>query len=48
MTQVKENLRFVAHARLKDIVGSGLIMSDDIAIIELIKNSKDADSPSYA
>ena len=46
MTQVKENLRFVAHARLKDIVGRGLIMSDDIAIIELIKNSKDADSPS--
>ena len=46
MTQVKENLRFSAHARLKDIVGSGLIMSDGIAIIELIKNSKDADSPS--
>ena len=45
MTLAKE-LRFSAHARLKDIVGSGLIMSDGIAIIELIKNSKDAGSPS--
>ncbi len=35
-------LNFSAHARLKDIVGRGLIISDDIAIIELIKNSKDA------
>jgi signal transduction histidine kinase len=37
-----EPLNFSAHARLKDIVGRGLIISDDIAIIELIKNSKDA------
>lgn len=35
-------LKFSAHARLKDIIGRGLIISDDIAIIELIKNSKDA------
>ncbi len=35
-------LNFSAHARLKDIVGRGLIISDYIAIIELIKNSKDA------
>lgn len=35
-------LNFSAHARLKDIVGRGLIISDNIAIIELIKNSKDA------
>lgn len=35
-------LKFSAHARLKDIVGRGLIISDDIAIVELIKNSKDA------
>ena len=35
-------LTFSAHARLKDIVGRGLIISDNIAIIELIKNSKDA------
>ena len=45
MTSVQK-LSFNAHARLKDIVGSGLIMSDNIAIIELIKNSKDANSPS--
>lgn len=37
-----EDLSFSAHARLKDIVGRGLIISDHIAIIELIKNSKDA------
>ena len=37
-----EPLNFSAHARLKDIVGRGLIISDYIAIIELIKNSKDA------
>lgn len=35
-------LNFSAHARIKDVVGRGLIISDDIAIIELIKNSKDA------
>lgn len=40
-----KQLSFSAHARLKDIVGSGLIMSDGIAIIELIKNSRDAESP---
>lgn len=39
-------LNFSAHARLKDIVGRGLIISDDIAIIELIKNSKDAGASS--
>lgn len=39
-------LSFSAHARLKDIVGRGLIISDNIAVIELIKNSKDAGSPS--
>lgn len=38
-------LRFIANARLKDVVGRGLINNDNIAIIELIKNSKDADSP---
>ncbi len=37
-------LNFSAHARLKDIVGRELIINDDIAIIELIKNSKDADA----
>ena len=38
-------LRFIANARLKDIVGRSLINNDNIAIIELIKNSKDAGSP---
>ncbi|MEN8443707.1 MAG: ATP-binding protein [Cyanobacteria bacterium J06555_13] len=38
--------KFVAHARLKDIVGRGLINNDNTAIIELIKNSKDAQSKS--
>ncbi len=46
MNSINEELSFSAHARLKDIVGSGLIMSDGIAIIELIKNSKDAGSTS--
>jgi len=37
-------LNFVANARLKDIVGRGLIYNDNIALIELIKNARDADS----
>jgi len=43
MKQPKK-MRFIANARLKDIVGRGLINDDNIAIIELIKNSKDAGS----
>ena len=43
MKQSKK-MRFIANARLKDIVGRGLINDDNIAIIELIKNSKDAGS----
>ena len=43
---VNKNVNFVAHARLKDIVGRGLINDDNVAIIELIKNSKDAQSES--
>lgn len=39
-----EQIGFSTHARLKDIVGRGLIYNDNIALIELIKNSKDADS----
>ena len=38
------SVSFSTHARLKDIVGRGLIYNDNIALIELIKNSKDADS----
>jgi signal transduction histidine kinase len=37
-------VNFIAHARLKDIVGRGLINDDNVAIIELIKNGKDAGS----
>ena len=44
MTETR-TLSFIANARLKDVVGRGLINNDNIAIIELIKNSKDADSP---
>jgi len=39
------NVNFVANAGVKDIVGRGLIYNDNVAIIELVKNSKDADSP---
>ncbi len=35
---------FIANAGIKDIVGRGLIYDDNIAIIELIKNSKDSGS----
>ncbi|MGD8111292.1 ATP-binding protein [Vibrio sp. TRT 17S01] len=38
-------VNFVANAGVKDIVGRGLIYNDNVAIIELVKNSKDADSP---
>ncbi len=37
-----EQINFSTHARLKDIIGRGLIYNDNIALIELIKNSKDA------
>jgi signal transduction histidine kinase len=39
-----EKVSFKAHARIKDIVGKDLINNDNIAIIELIKNAKDAGS----
>ena len=42
------NLKFIAHARLKDIIGRGLINNDNIAMIELIKNSRDAGSASVS
>lgn len=41
-------LQFTANARLKDIIGRGLIYDDNIAILELVKNSKDANSPSVS
>lgn len=42
----KFKARFVANAGVKDIVGRGLIYDDNVAIIELVKNSKDANSES--
>ncbi len=39
-------VRFKANASVKDIVGRGLIYDDNIAITELVKNAKDAGSPS--
>jgi signal transduction histidine kinase len=42
------SVNFIAHARLKDIVGRGLINDDNVAIIELIKNGKDAGSKNVA
>ncbi|WP_380055553.1 ATP-binding protein [Falsihalocynthiibacter sp. SS001] len=46
MTSSKSDLAFRANAGIKDIIGRGLILDDNIAIIELIKNSKDASSSS--
>lgn len=41
-------VRFKANASVKDIVGRGLIYDDNIAIIELVKNAKDAGSPTVS
>lgn len=37
-------LNFRANTRLKDLIGRGLILNDNVAIIELVKNSSDANS----
>ncbi|CAH6794999.1 conserved hypothetical protein [Vibrio chagasii] len=42
----KFEAQFVTNAGMKDILGRGLINDDSIAIIELVKNAKDAGSPS--
>ena len=47
MTRSKR-LNFIANARLKDIIGRGLINDDNIAIIGLIKNSGDAGTESVS
>ncbi len=39
-----QELSFIANAALKDIVGRDLITNRNLALIELIKNSKDAES----
>jgi signal transduction histidine kinase len=41
----KFETQFVTNAGMKDILGRGLINDDSIAILELIKNAKDAGSP---
>lgn len=41
---MSKTIYFKANAGLKDILGRGLIYDDNIAIIELVKNSQDADS----
>ncbi|MCY4184846.1 MAG: ATP-binding protein [Rhodobacteraceae bacterium] len=41
-----KKVNFKANAAVKDIVGQGLIYDDNIAIIELVKNAKDAGSRS--
>lgn len=45
MNSHETDLAFRANSGIKDIIGRGLILDDNIAIIELIKNSKDASSP---
>lgn len=41
---MNRTLHFQANAGLKDIVGRGLIYNDNVAILELVKNAKDASS----
>lgn len=45
MDNTSRIVNFKANASVKDIVGRGLIYDDNIAIIELVKNAKDASSP---
>ena len=45
MPKMSKSLSFRANSGIKDILGRGLILDDNIAIVELIKNSKDASSP---
>lgn len=40
----KFETRFITNAGMKDILGRGLINDDSIAILELVKNAKDAGS----
>lgn len=42
----KFQTQFITNAGMKDILGRGLINDDSIAILELVKNAKDAGSPS--
>lgn len=40
----KQDFSFRANIRLKDLIGRGLILNDNVAVMELIKNAKDARS----
>ncbi len=46
MTQPLEHLRFKTNTLLKNLVGKDLINEDNIAIVELVKNSYDAQTSS--
>lgn len=41
---MSDNLRFKTHVQLKNIIGKDLINDDNIAILELVKNSFDANA----
>ena len=41
-----KDLHFQTHTLLKDLVGKDLINDDNIAIVELVKNSYDSNSES--
>ncbi len=43
-----DKVHFSTHARIKDVLGRDLINNDNVAIIELIKNSRDAGSKSVS
>ena len=43
---MKETLHFKTHVLIKNLVGKDLINDDNIAIVELVKNSYDAESES--
>lgn len=45
MTQIDNRLYFRTNVQLKSIIGKDLINNDNIAILELVKNSYDAGSP---
>jgi anti-sigma regulatory factor (Ser/Thr protein kinase) len=45
MTQIANRLHFKTNVQLKSIIGKDLINNDNIAVLELVKNSYDAGSP---
>ena len=45
MNQMQQLLQFKTNVLLKDIIGKDLINNDNIAILELVKNSFDAHAP---